>query len=170
MADAAAAVVTGEAGASGGAAAGGQSPSANTTSTSTQGSAPASTDWTSGLTDEMRGYVQNKGFKAPQDVVESYRNFEKLHGVPQDRILKLPENLDTQRGKLSGSALVLRKKPRITISIFQKSTATKSLLKGFGILQRNSISRTNRSRALSAGGMSVRPETLKPRPRCIKPC
>lgn len=51
-------------------------------------------DWTTGLNDEMKGYVQTKGFKAPQDVLESYKNFEKLHGVPQERILKIPDNID----------------------------------------------------------------------------
>jgi hypothetical protein len=63
--------------------------------------APATqqTDWTTGLTDELRGYVQTKGFKDPVAVLESYRNFEKLHGVPADRLLKLPENLDTPEGR-----------------------------------------------------------------------
>ena len=67
--------------------------------TPTPASAPAPTDWTTGLNDDLRSYVQNKGFKDTAAVVESYRNFEKLHGVPQDRILKLPENLDTPEGR-----------------------------------------------------------------------
>lgn len=64
-------------------------------------SAPAQTptDWTMGLNDDLRSYVQNKGFKDTAAVVESYRNFEKLHGVPHDRIMKLPENLDTPEGR-----------------------------------------------------------------------
>lgn len=69
------------------------------TSQTTPGSAPASTDWTSGLSDELRGYVQTKGFKDPSAVVDSYRNFEKLHGVPHDKIIKLPENMDSPEGK-----------------------------------------------------------------------
>lgn len=60
---------------------------------------PATGDWTQGLSDDHKGYVQNKGFKGPQDVVESYRNFEKLQGVPQDRLLKLPENMETPEGR-----------------------------------------------------------------------
>ncbi len=59
---------------------------------------PTPTEWTASLNDEMKGYVQSKGFKAPQDVLESYKNFEKLHGVPQDRLLKLPEDLNTPEG------------------------------------------------------------------------
>lgn len=51
-------------------------------------------DWTTGFNDDLKGYVQNKGFKDPQAIVESYRNFEKLQGVPQDRLLKLPESID----------------------------------------------------------------------------
>ncbi len=62
---------------------------------------PAATppDWLSGLPDDMKGYVQTKGFKTPVDVLESYRSFEKLHGVPQDRLLKLPEQMDTPEGR-----------------------------------------------------------------------
>jgi hypothetical protein len=51
--------------------------------------------WYSGIQDEgLRGYAQTKGFKDPAAVLESYRNFEKLQGVPQDRLLKLPEKDD----------------------------------------------------------------------------
>lgn len=51
-------------------------------------------EWTSDLDDGLKGYVQNKGFKSPKDVIESYRNFEKLRGVPQERLLALPENMN----------------------------------------------------------------------------
>lgn len=50
--------------------------------------------WTSELPDELKGYVQTKGFKDPAAVLESYRNFEKLHGVPADRLIRLPETLE----------------------------------------------------------------------------
>jgi hypothetical protein len=63
--------------------------------TQTTNSATAgSVDWTTGLNDELRGYVQNKGFKDPASVVDSYRNLEKLHGVPRERLLKLPEKAE----------------------------------------------------------------------------
>ena len=55
---------------------------------------PASSDWTSAMPEDMRGYIQNKGFKDPNSLADSYRNFEKLMGVPQDRVLKLPEKED----------------------------------------------------------------------------
>lgn len=45
------------------------------------------------------GYVQNKGWKAPADLVNSYRNLEKLHGVPPDQILKLPKEDDAEGWK-----------------------------------------------------------------------
>lgn len=51
-------------------------------------------DWTSSLSDDLRGYVQNKGFKDPANILESYRNLEKFHGVPQERLLRLPEKED----------------------------------------------------------------------------
>lgn len=58
---------------------------------------PAS-DWTAGLNDEMKGYVQNKGFKDPASVLDSYRNYEKLMGVPKERIAKIPEKDDDAAG------------------------------------------------------------------------
>jgi hypothetical protein len=56
---------------------------------------PPTPTWTESLGDDLKGYVQTKGFKEPKDVVESYRNFEKLQGVPKERLLQLPESLET---------------------------------------------------------------------------
>lgn len=53
------------------------------------------TDWTASLPDDVKGYVQNKGFKDPAQVVDAYRNFEKLKGVPQERLLTLPDKEDS---------------------------------------------------------------------------
>lgn len=51
----------------------------------------AAFDWAqAGLDTDTLTYVQAKGFKDIPSVVSSYRNFEKLQGVPQDRLLKLP--------------------------------------------------------------------------------
>lgn len=58
-----------------------------------QEAAPPSS-WLDGLNDDIKGYVEAKGFKDPGAVVESYRNLEKLRGVPEDRLLKLPEKMD----------------------------------------------------------------------------
>lgn len=52
-------------------------------------------DWTASFGDELdRGYVQNKGWKAPTDLLRSYRELEKFKGAPADRLLKLPEKED----------------------------------------------------------------------------
>lgn len=59
-----------------------------------QNSGGTPSDWTTGLNEDLRGYVQNKGFKDVSAVVDSYRNFEKLIGVPQDRVIKLPTKED----------------------------------------------------------------------------
>ncbi len=56
-------------------------------------------DWTGGFSDEMKGFVQNKGWKNAQEVADSYRNLEKLQGVPQDRILKLPESMESDEAQ-----------------------------------------------------------------------
>jgi hypothetical protein len=86
----------------GGVAGGGVAP-VTPTSTGTvpvsPGTPSGSSEWTSGFNDDTKGYITNKGFKSAQDLADSYRSFEKLHGVPQDRILKLPENLDTPEGR-----------------------------------------------------------------------
>lgn len=60
---------------------------------------PPPADWTSGLSDIQKGFAQNKGFKGPQDVVESYQNLEKLMGAPRERLITLPENLETPEGR-----------------------------------------------------------------------
>lgn len=62
--------------------------------TAAPASSNPSTDWTSGLNDDFKGYVQSKGFKDPTAVVDSYRNLEKLLGAPKERLLRLPEKDD----------------------------------------------------------------------------
>lgn len=55
-----------------------------------------SADWSSGFSDDLKGYVQNKGFKDPAAVVDSYRNLEKLVGV-KDKLLQVPDNLGDEK-------------------------------------------------------------------------
>ncbi len=50
--------------------------------------------WTDSFDPELKDYVTQKGFQEPKAVLESYRNLEKLRGVPQDRLLKLPDTPD----------------------------------------------------------------------------
>lgn len=57
------------------------------------GGAPPS--WYAGFQNpEIRGYVETKGFQSPEALAESYRNLEKLRGVPADRLLSLPDKPD----------------------------------------------------------------------------
>lgn len=61
--------------------------------------APASQpDWTSGLNEDLRGYVQNKGFKDVPMLADGYRSLEKFHGVPENRLVKVPEKADDAAG------------------------------------------------------------------------
>lgn len=60
-----------------------------------QGNAPS---WLDGLSPDIKGFVELKGFKDPGAIAESYRNLEKLHGVPKERLLKLPEKMDDEAG------------------------------------------------------------------------
>lgn len=59
------------------------------------------TDWKSGFSPELKGYVDLKGFKDPVAMADAYRNLEKAFGVPQDRLLKLPEAFYDDKGKLT---------------------------------------------------------------------
>jgi len=80
---------TGDAGGAGGAGAGGA------------GAGGADTPWFStleGLTPETKAWATNKNFESPAVALESHRNFEKLHGVPQERLVALPERSDDKDG------------------------------------------------------------------------
>lgn len=55
-------------------------------------SAPAS-NWLDGFNDDMKGYIETKGFKDPASLADSYRNLEKLRGVPAESLLQLPSDM-----------------------------------------------------------------------------
>ncbi|HMU86913.1 MAG TPA: hypothetical protein PKC11_04705 [Agitococcus sp.] len=55
-------------------------------------------DWKSGFNDELKGYVEAKGFKDPAAITESYRNLEKITGAGLDKLIKLPQKSDDQAG------------------------------------------------------------------------
>lgn len=70
---------------------GGDNAGANNAAANNAGGEAAAFDWSkSGLDTDTLGYVQTKGFKDPAAVLGSYRNLEKLHGVPAEQLLKLP--------------------------------------------------------------------------------
>lgn len=45
-----------------------------------------------GITDETKGYVQNKGWDNPIKAITAYQNLEKHVGVPADQLLRLPKD------------------------------------------------------------------------------
>jgi hypothetical protein len=54
------------------------------------GGAPASgADWTAELDEATRGFVQTKGWKAPANIIESYRNLERMTGDPNS-VVRIP--------------------------------------------------------------------------------
>lgn len=68
----------------------GQAPEAG------QGSQQGS-NWYDAFEGEELGYIQNKGWDKEdglQEFYKSYKNLEKMRGVPEDRLLKLPEGED----------------------------------------------------------------------------
>lgn len=98
MSDSAAAATSTTATAAAPAAAPAGTPAATTVS-SVSGAQSTPTEWTTGFNEDTKAFVQNKGFKGAGDVVESYRNYEKLMGVPKDRLLKLPDKVDAPEWK-----------------------------------------------------------------------
>lgn len=66
--------------------------------TSTEAAPPATppivtepAKWYAGLDADSTAYVENKGWKAPSEMLGSYRNIEKLIGVPPDQLVKVPK-------------------------------------------------------------------------------
>lgn len=49
--------------------------------------------WTDGFNDEMKGYIETKGFADAGALAESYQNLEKLRGVPAEQLLTLPADM-----------------------------------------------------------------------------
>lgn len=60
----------------------------------TQGQVTDQKPWYDGADDDIIGYLQNKKWdkESPLKVLEGYRNLEKFHGVPADKIIKLPSD------------------------------------------------------------------------------
>lgn len=57
--------------------------------------APPGGSWYSSFaSSDNKGFAEQKGFKTAEDVVDSYRNLEKLMGVPKERLVKLPDKED----------------------------------------------------------------------------
>lgn len=58
-------------------------------------SVPAGPEWASSFkNEEVKTLVSQKGFKTAEDLAISYQNLEKKMGIPEDRLLKLPEKMD----------------------------------------------------------------------------
>jgi hypothetical protein len=48
-------------------------------------------DWLTGASEDVTTYVQNKGWKAPTDLLTSYQQLEKHMGTPAERLLRIPD-------------------------------------------------------------------------------
>lgn len=56
-------------------------------------------EWFGSFEGEDLGYIQNKGWNNEEGIskmLNSYKNLEKMKGVPEDRLLKLPEGEDPE--------------------------------------------------------------------------
>lgn len=66
--------------------------------TPTPEAAPAETPsndsvWYDAAEDEVKGYIQNKGWDDPIKAVKSYQELEKFRGASEDQLLKLPKDM-----------------------------------------------------------------------------
>ena len=74
--------------------------------------APAApTEWYGSFNSEVKGYIQNKGFTSAEELATSYQNLEKLHGVPKERLLTLPEDLNSEEASAVWERLGTPKDP-----------------------------------------------------------
>lgn len=74
-------------------------PAAGVSSANVQSVNPGS--WMTGFNEDQKGYVGLKGFTGPDAVLDAYRNLEKLRGVPEERLLKLPEKFYDEKGAMT---------------------------------------------------------------------
>ena len=65
-----------------------------------QAAALAETSWTSVLSEENQGYVENKGFQDADALATSYKNLESLRGVPAERLMTLPDDMSNRDAML----------------------------------------------------------------------
>lgn len=86
--------VTGAAALAGGAEAPPQDPPATSAPAAETPPQTTAGSWTEGLTPEQVGFVENKGWGGISDTLESYQNLEKMRGVPEDRLLTIPGDVD----------------------------------------------------------------------------
>ncbi len=49
------------------------------------------TNWMDSVTSNQKGFLESKGFKDVGGLSDSYQNLEKLQGVPEAQLLKIPE-------------------------------------------------------------------------------
>lgn len=49
---------------------------------------------------DLKSYVESKKFTDPEQMAERYKNLEGLKGVPEERLLKLPEKMDGPEAKV----------------------------------------------------------------------
>lgn len=55
----------------------------------------AAAPWFGTVPDDIKGFIESKGWDGVPTVVDSYRNLEKFMGVPKERLLRLPDKADS---------------------------------------------------------------------------
>lgn len=93
------------AGATGGSGEGVSGGAATSGSTGEVASGDGEKSWVEGLDPDLQNYLGNKGWKDPKEVLEGYRNLEKLHGAGPDKLLKLPDTLEGEEARATWERL-----------------------------------------------------------------
>lgn len=69
------------------------------TTAATTATTTTTESWTAAFTNpDTKGFAELRGWKSPEQAVESFRNLEKLQGVPPEQLLKLPASADDKAG------------------------------------------------------------------------
>jgi hypothetical protein len=77
-------------------------PAATTTSQTLTAPPPAAEQsWMAGFSEDQKGYTLTKGYKSPSQLVDSYRELEKMMGGPKERLMTLPERFYDDSGKIT---------------------------------------------------------------------
>lgn len=61
---------------------------------STPAASPEESNWMSGFDEDTQAYLNNKGFKEPSHVVESYRQLESMRGVPAEQLFTIKPDME----------------------------------------------------------------------------
>lgn len=114
-----------------------------------------SPEWASGFKDDLKPVVAR--FKSAEDLAISYQNLEKLKGVPEDRLLKLPEKMEGDEARAIWERLGAPKEPKG----YEIPRDEKSPDRGFADWAEGAFHKNNLTKSQAAGVAQMYQERIK---------